>query len=160
VDKAQVTLLNSITQFTGRWWILSNYAYCDIVVDGERYQSVEHYFQAMKARDPGDRERIRVAESPDDAKRLGKSVPRIANWTDRRIDFMRRGLRAKFSISNPPGQALLATGIAFLAEGNDWGDDEWGIVDGVGLNLLGILLMEHRGALRLEAENGHGSADC
>jgi ribA/ribD-fused uncharacterized protein len=138
----------AILNFVDEWWILSNFAEFRISVGGRSYRSVEHYYQAMKALNDEDHERIRAMPTPAEAKRLGKTVPRIPDWPEKRIDYMRRGLSCKFSVSNTPGRALLATGQALLVEGNDWGDDEWGICKGEGTNILGVLLMERRGALR------------
>ncbi|MBM0229350.1 hypothetical protein JNW87_31675, partial [Micromonospora sp. ATA51] len=40
-----------------------------------------------------------------------------------------------------------------MLESNDWGDDDWGVCNGVGANLLGVLLMERRGVIQpLEPE--------
>ena len=56
---------------------------------------------------------------------------------------MLTGLRYKFS--NPDlKEKLLATGNEELVEGNWWGDQYWGICDGIGKNKLGKLLMKVR----------------
>jgi predicted NAD-dependent protein-ADP-ribosyltransferase YbiA (DUF1768 family) len=46
------------------------------------------------------------------------------------------------------GCSLLASGGATLEEGNPWGDRLWGVVDGVGENRLGKILMKVRDELR------------
>ena len=43
---------------------------------------------------------------------------------------------------------LLATGDAYLEEGNTWGDRIWGTVDGQGENRLGKILMQVRDEAR------------
>ena len=56
---------------------------------------------------------------------------------------MEEALRIKFS--NPKlRKALLDTGDEYLEEGNTWGDQYWGVCNGVGKNKLGKLLMKIR----------------
>ena len=50
-------------------------------------------------------------------------------------------------------EKLLATGDAYLEEGNNWGDTIWGTVNGRGQNHLGRLLMEVRDAIRKGASD-------
>lgn len=45
-------------------------------------------------------------------------------------------------------QKLIATGNAYLEEGNQWGDKFWGTVNGNGENMLGKILMKERDILR------------
>ena len=45
-------------------------------------------------------------------------------------------------------QKLIATGNAYLEEGNQWGDKFWGTVNGTGENMLGKILMKERDILR------------
>ena len=45
-------------------------------------------------------------------------------------------------------EKLVATYPAKLEEGNNWGDTTWGTVNGVGHNLLGLILMDVRKELR------------
>jgi predicted NAD-dependent protein-ADP-ribosyltransferase YbiA (DUF1768 family) len=57
-------------------------------------------------------------------------------------------VRYKFTHDAKLRQKLLATGDAILEEGNDWGDQVWGVVNGVGKNRLGKILMKVREELR------------
>lgn len=43
---------------------------------------------------------------------------------------------------------MLATGDAYLEEGNTWGDRIWGTVNGSGANRLGVILMQIRAELK------------
>jgi predicted NAD-dependent protein-ADP-ribosyltransferase YbiA (DUF1768 family) len=70
------------------------------------------------------------------------------DWAEIRDDIMRSLLAQKFRLGEPLGQRLMATGDAELIDGNTWGDRYWGVVDGVGQNRLGQLLMERRAELR------------
>lgn len=58
-------------------------------------------------------------------------------------------VRGKFQWPNLQ-EKLLATGDAYLEEGNTWGDRIWGTVDGQGENRLGQILMQ----VREEARQG------
>ena len=147
-DDAPIVLSDTVAEFRGPTWTLSNFAEHPMDIDGHRYATVEHYFQAMKAVSAQDHDRIRDAATPDEAKRLGREVDLAPDWRDRRTGVMRRALAAKFTPDSEAGRFLLATGEATLIEGNDWGDQLWGVSDGRGRNLLGVLLMERRGALR------------
>ncbi|MFI2652827.1 NADAR family protein [Micromonospora fulviviridis] len=150
---APLRLVNAIDGFTGQWWPLSNYYVWPIIVDGTTYASSEHYYQSAKATTEDDWAWIRAAATPDESKQRARTVQRRPDWDTTRLAVMRRALAAKFLPDNHPGSVLLATGTATLLESNDWGDDDWGVCDGAGANLLGVLLMERRGVIRpLEPE--------
>jgi len=137
-----------IRQFTGPYQFLSNFYKCTIDYEGLRYSSVEHAYQAAKTLDFDERIRIRNAETPGHAKRLGRTVKLRQNWDDIKVDVMRTLLRLKFS--HPElRQKLLDTGCAYLQEGNYWHDTFWGVDlrTGQGQNMLGRLLMELRSEL-------------
>jgi predicted NAD-dependent protein-ADP-ribosyltransferase YbiA (DUF1768 family) len=65
------------------------------------------------------------------------------NWEDKRIKIMISLLLQKYKEGNLLSK-LKETGDKELIEGNTWGDTLWGIVDGKGRNILGIILMEIR----------------
>ncbi len=56
----------------------------------------------------------------------------------------------KFTQHADLAEKLLATGDAVLEEGNNWGDEFWGVVDGRGMNWLGTLLMTVRDMINIE----------
>lgn len=127
----------------------SNYSPHGFKLDGVRWATVEHYFQAQKFDDPVHRERIRRAATPGRAKRLGRSRahPLRADWQTVREDVMLEALRLKFSAAKLR-KLLLSTDDRPLIEraANDpyWGDGP----DGRGQNRLGVLLMKLRDELR------------
>lgn len=127
---------------------LSNMSLSTIELHGLRWASVEHYYQAMKAILPEEREAIRLAPTPGQAKKLGRRCQLRPNWEEIKIQVMRTGLRAKFVPSNADGRYLISTGQALLIEGNTWGDKFWGCVGGIGENWLGHLLMARRAEVR------------
>lgn len=138
-----------IATFDGphRW--LSNFAPCQLLDrSGLSYATLEHAYQACKAIDLLEREQIRTARTPGEAKRLARRVKLRPGWDAMRVDVMRRLLRLKFAAGSELARKLLATGEQELVEGNSWGDRFWGVSAGAGENWLGRLLMERRAELR------------
>jgi hypothetical protein len=75
----------------------------------------------------------------------------VANWTEIKFDRMRSVLRAKFSQHEDLRALLLETGDARIVEAsrtNNPVNRVWGEVNGKGLNMLGVLLMEIRAELQ------------
>lgn len=108
--------------------------------------TVEHAFQAAKAMNRSDFDKICIAKSPGEAKRLGKRIVLRSAWEAVRLSVMESLLVEKFN--NPVlGKQLLATRDVELIEGNRWGDVYWGVCKGVGENHLGKLLMKVRAGL-------------
>ena len=141
---------------TGEHGVLSNFAPYPIRLDGARWPTSEHYFQAQKFEDPRDREAVRTAKTPSEAARRGRDRRRKLrrDWESCKEAVMRKALEAKFRQHPDLAAALLATGTAKLVEHTD-GDAYWGDGgDGSGKNRLGILLMELRARLADEAERG------
>jgi len=139
-----------IKSFTGEYRFLSNFYPAVVVLDGKEYPTVEHAYQAAKTADEAEREKIRLAASPVQAKRLGKVVSLRSDWDAVKLQIMEDLLRQKFSIPHLKDK-LLSTGDKELVEGNWWGDTFWGVYEGEGENHLGRLLMKIRDELRKEA---------
>ncbi len=134
-----------------RWGEFSNFSGHPIELDGERWSTTEHYFQAQKFADPVSQQRIRDAKGPGNAARLGRRLPGLRpDWEEVKEDVMLRAIRAKFTQHRQLRRLLLSTGDAELIEHtrNDryWADGG----DGSGKNRLGILLMQLRAQLRTE----------
>lgn len=138
--------MTEITTFTGKYRFLSNFSLSRVVLGGETYPTVEHAYQAAKTLDLADRQRIRRAPTAGEAKRLGRRMTLRPNWEDEKLAVMEDLLRQKFAYGDLRA-ALVQTGDATLVEGNDWGDRYWGVCRGVGLNNLGLLLMQIRSEL-------------
>lgn len=131
----------------GDYAFLSNFFSSSIYIDGKRYKTVEHAYQAHKTTSEGPHELIRAAHGPAEAKRLGRSVELRSDWDEVKVDLMRRFIWLKFE--NPIlREMLLATGDAQLVENNYWNDTFWGVCRCKGLNMLGIILMETREKIR------------
>lgn len=137
-----------IDSFKGKYSFLSNFATCYFIVfDEVRYRSVEHAYQAAKTLNLGERLDIYLANTPGQAKRLGKKVHVRLDWDEVKLSIMEDLLRQKFVGSDVFRQLLIKTSPAELIEGNNWNDTYWGVCNGVGENHLGKLLMKIRGEL-------------
>lgn len=141
---------HEIKGFKGKFGFLSNFHESSFYVDGEKYTSVEHAYQAHKTLDLTSRKLIREAKKPALAKKLGQSVEVRKDWESVKLDLMRTFVYKKFS--NPfLKDLLLSTGDLKLINVNTWNDTFWGVCNNVGHNHLGIILMEVRDLLRAEA---------
>jgi ribA/ribD-fused uncharacterized protein len=140
-----------IGSFSGEFRFLSNFWQEPGLSDRLwGYPSMEHYFQAMKTLDQGERAKIRAASTPAQAKRRGRNVVLRDNWEEIKDEVMRVGLEHKFAVGTQLAEKLLDTGNEELVEGNYWHDNVWGNCTCVncreikGQNLLGRLLMGWR----------------
>lgn len=139
-------IIDSFTLVSG-YGFLSNFHTSSIWVNGKKYSSVEHAYQAHKTTDESSHELIRNSKSPAEAKKLGRSLPLRSDWEEVKIPLMREFIQKKFE--NPfLAHQLLSTGDAELVYGNKWNDRFWGICRGSGQNILGIILMETRDNLK------------
>lgn len=129
--------MSIINSFSGEYSFLSNFY---TLQDGK---TVEHYYQAAKARNMSDRLRILNADTPGYAKKLGKNIQIRDDWYEYKFLVMEYELVRKFSDPKLM-QKLLSTGKSLLIEENWWGDRIWGVCDGVGENRLGKMLMDIR----------------
>lgn len=156
-----------INNFRGDYWFLSNFYPHPITASGRTWPTNEHYFQAMKTLDVDEQERIREANTPREAKYLGRQLKDIIpNWDSMRFLVMRNAIASKFpSKGTELTLKLLETLPHALVEGNAWGDTFWGVRGatspaprqvfpgheelkvGYGLNWLGYLLMARRAEL-------------
>lgn len=136
-----------ITSFTGHYSFLSNFYPAPVAVSHGTYHTAEHAFQASKAAREEDRQRIRATETPQKAKKIGRSIKLRDNWERIKVGFMKECVRAKFKDLELQ-RKLLETGDRELIEGNWWGDKYWGVCNGVGKNMLGRILMSVRDELR------------
>jgi len=135
-----------------------------IEIDGQKYPTVEHYFQAMKAKlfeDEDSFERILKSKTPKAAKALGQKVENFITetWESKRDEIMETGIKAKFVQHPELRKQLLATDEKMIGEANPR-DTYWGIGTGIesekskhpskwrGQNKLGKILMTLRTELR------------
>ena len=132
-----------IDRFVGEFAFLSNFHPSTIYVNGVKYATIEHAYQAAKTNDQLTSALIASAKSPSIAKKLGRTVALREDWEDVKFDLMKKLIRLKFE--NPFLRPMLdATGDAELIEVNFWNDTTWGVCRGVGKNHLGRILQEVR----------------
>ncbi len=142
---------------------LSQWFHAPFVCEGLTYPTAEHFMMAQKARLFGDGEfeaRIMAAETPHDAKLLGRQIRGFDpdQWQAHRFDIVVTGNRAKFGATDALREFLVSTAGKVLVEASPK-DRIWGIGMGMndprvndphaweGLNLLGFALMAARDAL-------------
>ena len=145
-----------IDKFDGEYAFLSNFYPSPIVIKDDEDEfiakTVEHYFQFMKTPSMEEGIVILCAETPGQAKRLGRKCYLRKDWDEVKDDIMLKALREKFE--HPKLRTmLLATGDETLVEGNHWHDNYWGVCScdkckGIGKNKLGQLLMKVREEIR------------
>jgi ribA/ribD-fused uncharacterized protein len=132
-----------IESFTGEHRFLSNFFICQAhVVCSHRlsYYAVENAYQASKSHYVGDRRKIQTL-TPARAKIAGREVVLREDWEQVKGAVMADFLLQKFLNNEDCRGWLLETGDVPLVHGNFHGDVVWGVVNGVGKNRLGKLLM-------------------
>jgi len=153
----------------GMFGFLSHFYPAPILLDGEMWPTVEHYYQAQKSFNSTYRQVIRDAATPGRAKRLAAppgasrrisaqswfrkngALPR-PDWHEIKLEIMRRADLAKFTQHADLAELLLATNDAELVEDSPL-EPYWGVgSDKQGLNWAGRVLMEIREKLRERAK--------
>ena len=96
----------------------SNFSAHPITLGKKKWPTSEHYFQAQKFENPGDREEVRKANSPMLAARLGRDRRKKLrkDWEAVKVGIMRQALEAKFTQHVELKELLLSTGTAKLVE--------------------------------------------
>ena len=131
----------------------SNFYKNEVNIDGKKYKTTEHYFQAMKYKDDKTYfDKICNTSSPSEAAALGRSrnKPIRKDWEKVKDGIMLKALRAKFTQNEILKKLLVSTSDAILVE-HTQNDKYW--ADGgndTGLNMLGKLLMQVRTELSNE----------
>ena len=111
--------------FDGEYAFLSNYYDSPFTYEGIEYKTNEHFFQAMKSYSIEERQAIAAADTPGQAKRMGRKVTLRPDWEEIKDEVMLLGLRLKFC-NIELREKLRATGDKYLEEGNTWHDNTWG----------------------------------
>lgn len=114
-----------IEDFRGEYEFLSNFAKTPFFWYGMWYLTVEHAYQAAKASNPDDWRAIKESNTPTDAKRVGRGIKIRPDWDTVKYPLMQDLLFHKFK-NKELADKLLATGDAWLIEGNTWHDQTWG----------------------------------
>ena len=136
-----------IRWFKGEYDFLSNFYQAPVTYDGITYDSSECAFQAQKTLDNEVRKTFQHM-TPAASKKAGRRVQLRDKWDDIKGVIMLDIVRQKFLQHPDLAEKLLATGDGYLEEGNNWGDRYFGVVNGVGENVLGCSLMIVREELK------------
>ncbi len=136
-----------------------------IEFEGEIFPTAEHAYQAGKARKPEVRRWLMAAPTPALLAMAAHGLYTwdiAPGWSRTKFDRMRGVLRAKFTQHADLAALLLSTGSARLVESATVDSPVnrlWGEVNGVGQNMLGLLLMEIRQCLSEQGETGSAAAE-
>lgn len=133
----------------------SNFSPHAVILDGKKWPTVEHYYQAHKLFGTPDQclmEVIRQVATPEEAAALGRDRARTIrmDWKTAKKKVMWRAVLTKFLTYPDLQKVLLNTGEELLVEDSPR-DYYWGCgQDGTGQNELGKMLMRVRSYLREE----------
>ena len=130
-----------------KWKDFSNLAPYKINLDGEEWESTEHYYQYKKYEktDPEFALQIKNTKSPKEVKKLSLTNKNYApNWDEIKKDVLKKAALQKFTTHKNLETLLLSTNNEELIEANP-DDYYWGEgADGTGQNTMGKILMEIR----------------
>jgi N-glycosidase YbiA len=133
----------------------SNFSLHPIYLDGIKWPTVEHYYQAHKflgSEFAYLMAEIQAADTPEAAAAIGRiptHIPSI-DWPERKLAVMYAAVRQKFHSYDDLRALLLATGEAEIIEDSTV-DSFWGCgVDRSGSNHLGQIIMQVRQEIRQE----------
>ncbi len=142
-----------IKTFQEEYRFLSNFYPSPIAYQEDIYPTAEHLYQALKTKNELTRKHIRIARTPGQAKKMGRTIPSIyfrRDWEEIKYELMFMVVRLKFSQNSKLKQALFRTEGRTLTEGNRWHDNIWGnclcpkCIQITGENHLGKILMRVR----------------
>jgi len=142
--------MKPISQFKDEFEFLSNFYTSPFVYDGYCWPTVEHAFQAAKAKFPTERWLIRIAKHPAIAKKKGRYISLRKDWEQVKVSIMTELVWLKFEYNLTLREKLMDTGRVELIEGNWWHDNFWGdcfckkCTNQEGKNMLGYILMTVR----------------
>lgn len=129
---------------------LGNFYRARFFIYGKWWDCVEAPYQAEKTDIQTEKDEIRLAKKPMDARNLGQKVTMRPDWDIAKRRVMKECVMAKFLQHPDLRKQLLETGTEELIEDSpiDW---YWGCgSDGKGQNVLGQVLMEVRSELKDE----------
>jgi ribA/ribD-fused uncharacterized protein len=127
-----------IDSFQGGYrWLSNFYPFLE-------HLTVEHFYQASKATNKTDFNKILNAADAYECKKLSKTIIMRTDWSNVKYTIMHELIKYKFSINDELCQKLIDTKGTLLIEGNTWGDTYWGVCNNIGNNNLGRILMDVR----------------
>ena len=136
---------------TDKYGAFTNFSPHPVSIDGKKWPTTEHFYQAMKTLDPDLQEQVRNCPTPKLAKTLAKTLPLRENWEEIKYDIMVKAVRAKVEQYTSIKELLMSTGIEDIGEASPY-DYVWGLgADNSGQNLLGKVLMQIRSEIRSQS---------
>jgi ribA/ribD-fused uncharacterized protein len=144
---------SKIPEFQGEYRFLSNFWPAEVIYEGITYPTAEHAYQASKTLDIEQRKKIAALKTPSEAKSAGRALKLRDDWDTAKFTVMEDVVRYKFTHHDDLRDKLLATGDAYLEEGNTWNDQIWGVYQGKGENRLGKNLMKVRDELKAQQDH-------
>jgi len=143
-----------------RWLVnwFSNFEKMDkpMAHNGLLYETVEHFYAAMKTEDLDVRAKIAAMSYPGQAKKYAAKIPLVEDWDSIKESVMWTALQWKFRRGSMWGDILASTYDVELVEWNNWHDNFWGWCvchrcannyDIMPKNKLGKMLMQIREGL-------------
>lgn len=155
--KKEPTVLTEIRFYRANekpYGVFSNLFKRTVTFEGVEFPTAEHAYQAGKARKETVRNWLLSAPTPSLVAMAAHGLYTwdiVPNWSKIKFERMREVLRAKYTQHEDLRLVLLSTGDARLVEScrtDNLVNRTWGEVNGKGLNMLGVLLMEVRVELR------------
>lgn len=128
------------------FWCLSPYSAHQVTIWGETFATAEHAYQCSRIKPGPERDAIKNAPSPDDARIEGqkwKNEERVMVPNFDKLATMEEIFRAKLAQHPAVASALKKSGDRELVK-NVATDFYWGIGDGTGENQMGELWMKLR----------------
>ena len=136
-----------VNGFRGEYFFLSSKYYAPVMYKNLMFENNEAAFQSGKC--IYDSYRVNFCHlTPFEAKTLGGIISLRRDWKQIKNQVMEDCVRDKFTRNLDLKILLLETRDEELIEGNDWGDTYWGVCNGIGKNMLGVILMKVREELR------------
>ena len=122
----------------------------DVRIGQWEYESGEQGYQHIKAKVTGNHDLAQLifeAENPQDVKDWGKKVNKVMGGVDNdlKVDILVMVVRARIQQSERFRQELMETGDKVIE--HNVKDPFWGIIDGIGNNMYGKILMRERDML-------------
>lgn len=161
LEKAKVVEMHGGLYFQSEHAFLSNFYPSPILKDGVLYSTAEHCFQAEKCRhahDEGRLNRVLMADTPLDAKKIADQIGESAEWRNIKLEVMTKVIDLKFTQNKKLALKLIDTGDLSLHEATK--NSFFGIGASLhskelrdraykGLNKLGWALQELRAKIRM-----------
>lgn len=142
--------------------LLSTVSMHTFFLDGQKWPSAEHYYQAKKFIKPALIDEVSTAETGIDAYKLGNrwwKFGRAKDWKQKRRVMMTRALYTKLNTYPEVKQALLDTADERIVETSLY-NPYWGIGrDQRGENMLGQIWMDIRAKIRADEKAKQGYSE-